>query len=96
MDILVDVPPISMKTPCKMCEYNKAPATLAAGPDNIVKIGLFLNVSISVTPPSPFIIIIGHDIFSFLTASSTYFAVLIAFGIIPALIAAVNVLISNP
>src|SRR5918911_4783178 len=86
---LVDVPPTSINTPSIRRRCSRAPATLAAGPDRTVTIGLLLKVPISVTPPSPFIIRTGALIFSFLTADSTKFAVLVVLGRIPPLIAAV-------
>ncbi len=96
MQILVLVPPTSTNIPFDTLRYSKAPATLAAGPDNIVRIGFVLNVSMLVTPPSPFIIMTGADTPAPLIASSTKFATSNVFGRTLALIAAVNVLISRP
>src|SRR5829696_7076519 len=89
---LVDVPPTSINTPSIRRRWRSAPATLAAGPDRTVTIGLLRKVLMSVTPPSPFIIRTGATIFSFLTADSTNFAVLVVLGKMPPLIAAVRVL----
>ena len=60
--IFVDVPPTYMKIPLSILKCSRAPATLAAGPDKTVKIGLVLKVLISVRPPSPFIIVSGAEI----------------------------------
>ena len=96
MQIFVEVPPTSIKIPSKICRKSSAPTTLAAGPDKTVIIGLCKNDSNVVTPPSPFMIIIGTEMYSFFTADSTKVAVFIAFGRMLALMVAVNVRIYNP
>ena len=93
---LVEVPPTSINKPSIMRRCKRAPATLAAGPESTVIMGLLLKVLMSVTPPSPFIIRTGAVIFSLRTADSTNLAVLVALGRMPAFIAAVRVLISRP
>ena len=59
IQMLVLVPPTSTNIPFVIFRYSNAPATLAAGPESTVKIGFVRNVSMLVTPPSPFIIING-------------------------------------
>ena len=65
--------------------------TEAAGPDKAVRIGRFLISEISITPPSPRIIINGTVTPAFLTELSVALAVAIILGRIEALIAAVRV-----
>ena len=57
--ILVVVPPTSKYTPLEARKYIKDPITEAAGPESIVRIGRFFISPISITPPSPRIIIRG-------------------------------------
>ena len=72
------------------------PITEAAGPESAVKIGRFLISFISMTPPSPRIIIRGTDTPASLTDDSVAFAVPIILGKIDAFIAAVLVLLVRP
>jgi len=55
--------------------YIKAPATLAAGPDNIVTTGRRRISCTFITPPSPRMIISGAAIPASRTAASVMFAV---------------------
>ena len=76
--------------------YISEPITDAAGPDNAVSMGRFLISFISITPPSPRIIISGTDTPAPRTEDSVAFAVAIIFGSIDAFIAAVLVLLVSP
>ncbi len=90
------VPPTSKKIPFETLKYIKAPTVEAAGPDSIVSTGLFLISSMSITPPSPLIIISGALIPAFLTADSVLSAVSNILGNIEAFITAVLVLLVSP
>ena len=57
--ILVVVPPTSKYTPLEALRYIRDPMTEAAGPDSMVSTGRFFISVISMTPPSPLIIIRG-------------------------------------
>jgi hypothetical protein len=57
--MFVLVPPTSKKTPSDTRRYISAPATVAEGPESMVKIGR-LRISVtSITPPSPRMIMRG-------------------------------------
>ena len=58
-EISVEVPPASKKIPSVIFSYMRAPATPAASPESMVKIGLFLTSSMLMTPPSQRMIISG-------------------------------------
>ena len=94
--ILVVVPPTSKYIAFEALRYISEPITDAAGPDNAVSMGRFLISFISITPPSPRIIISGTDTPAPLTEDSVAFAVAIIFGSIDAFIAAVLVLLVSP
>ena len=66
-------------------KYINEPITDAAGPESAVSIGLFLISLISITPPSPRIIIRGTDTPASLTDDSVALAVPIILGKIDAL-----------
>ena len=94
--ILVVVPPTSKYTPLEARRYIRLPITDAAGPDNMVSTGRFFISLISITPPSPRMIISGTSTPALLTLCSVEFAVLSIFGRIDALIAAVRVRLVSP
>src|SRR2546430_16144332 len=58
--MLVLVPPTSKKIPSDTRRCMSAPATLAAGPDSMVRIGRFSTSPRFITPPSPRMIMSGH------------------------------------
>ena len=72
------------------------PATLAAGPDSIVIAGRCRISLISITPPSPRMIISGASMPAFFMLVSVKLAVAIIRGRIDALITAVRVRVVNP
>ena len=82
--------------PFEARRYINAPITLAAGPDNMVRIGRFFISFISMTPPSPRMIISGTSIPAPRTLRSVEFAVSSIFGRIEALSAAVRVRVVSP
>lgn len=89
--ILVVVPPTSKYTPLDARKYIKDPITDAAGPESMVKTGRFFISLISITPPSPRIIIKGTHTSAARTECSVLRAVSIIFGRMLALIQAVRV-----
>ena len=89
--ILVVVPPTSKYTPLEARRYIKLPMTEAAGPDSIVSTGRFFISLISITPPSPRIIIKGTVTPASRTEASVELAVSSILGKMDALIAAVRV-----
>ena len=95
-EISVDVPPTSKKIPSVNFSYIKAPATPAAGPDKIVRIGRFLTSSTVITPPSQRITMRGFLMFAFLIDSSVIVAASNILGMILAFTTAVRVLIFKP
>ena len=94
--ILVVVPPTSKYTPLEARKYISDPMTLAAGPDSMVRTGRFFISLISITPPSPRMIISGTSTPASRTLLSVLLAVFSIFGRILALIAAVLVLLVSP
>ena len=94
--IFVVVPPTSKYTPFEARRYIRLPITEAAGPDNIVRTGRFFISLISITPPSPLMIIRGTSTPALFTLCSVEFAVLSIFGKMDALIAAVRVRLVSP
>ena len=92
----MDVPPASRKIPLDSFSYIRAPATPAARPESIVRIGRLLTSSAVITPPSQRIIISGAPIFMRLTHSSVMSAVSIIRGIRLPFITAVRVLTLSP
>ena len=89
--IFVVVPPTSKYTPLEARRYIRLPITEAAGPESIVSTGRFFISLISITPPSPLMIIRGTSTPALLTLCSVELAVFSIFGRIEALIAAVRV-----
>ncbi len=73
-----------------------APATDAAGPDSIVIAGRRRISWMSMTPPSPRMIISGARMPASRTLASVMFAVSIIFGRMLALITAVRVRVVSP
>ena len=73
-----------------------APATLAAGPDSIVIAGRRRISWISMTPPSPRMIMSGARMPASRTLASVMLAVSIILGRMLALITAVRVLVASP
>ena len=94
--ILVVVPPTSKYTPLDALKYMREPMTLAAGPESMVSTGRFFISLISMTPPSPRIIMRGTSTPAFLTLSSVELAVFSIFGRMLALMAAVLVRLVRP
>ena len=94
--MLVVVPPTSKYIAFDALRYINDPMTDAAGPDNAVSMGRFLISEISITPPSPRIIINGTVTPALRTELSVAFAVAIILGRIEAFIAAVLVLLVRP
>ena len=94
--MLVVVPPTSKYTPLEARRYIKEPMTEAAGPESMVKTGRFFISFISITPPSPRIIISGTPTSAARTERSVLSAVSIIFGSMLALIQAVRVLRVSP
>ena len=72
------------------------PITDAAGPESMVSTGRFFISLISITPPSPRMIISGTSTPAARTLASVEFAVLSIFGRMLALIAAVLVRLVSP
>src|SRR5699024_11013706 len=89
--MLVVVPPTSKYTALEARRYIKEPITEAAGPDIAVKMGRLRISLISITPPSPRMIIRGTVTPAARTEDSVAFAVAIILGKIAALMAAVRV-----
>ena len=89
--IFVVVPPTSKYTPLDARRYIRLPMTEAAGPESMVSTGRFFISLISITPPSPRMIIRGTSTPALFTLSSVEFAVFSIFGRMDALIAAVLV-----
>ena len=94
--MFVLVPPTSIKIPFVILRYSRAPATLAAGPESMVRMGFVLKVSMLVTPPSPFMTIRGEVTPMPRIAPSTKFATWSVLGSTLAFITEVSVLISSP
>ena len=94
--ILVVVPPTSKYTPFDARKYISEPITEAAGPESIVRTGRFFISAISITPPSPRMIIKGTSTPDSFTETSVEFATDNILGKILALIVAVRVLLVNP
>ena len=69
----------------------RAPMTEAAGPESMVSTGRFFISVMSMTPPSPRMIISGTWMPTFRTAISVQLAVFIIFGRMLPLMAAVRV-----
>ena len=90
------VPPASKKIPSDTFSYISAPATPAARPDSMVRIGRFRTSSMLITPPSQRMIIRSDWIFVSRTAASVMFAVSIILGIRLAFTTAVRVRIFRP
>ncbi|MNI58798.1 hypothetical protein D3C73_1139250 [compost metagenome] len=90
------VPPTSKKMPSEIFSYMSAPATPAARPDSMVRIGRFRTSSMLITPPSQRMIISCEVIPASLTACSVILAVSIIFGIRLALTTAVRVRVFSP
>ncbi|MNC59306.1 hypothetical protein D3C75_1091070 [compost metagenome] len=90
------VPPTSKKMPSEIFSYMSAPATPAARPDSMVRIGRFRTSSMLITPPSQRMIISCEVIPASLTACSVILAVSIIFGIRLALTTAVRVRVLSP
>ena len=95
-EISVEVPPTSKKIPSVTFSYIRAPATPAARPESMVRIGRFLISSTSMTPPSQRMIIRGFLMAASLTDFSVISAVSTIFGIRAAFTTAVLVLAFNP
>ena len=89
--MLVVVPPTSKYTPLEARRYIREPITEAAGPESMVRTGRFFISEISITPPSPLIIIRGTFTPASRTEASVEFAVSSILGRMDALIAAVLV-----
>ena len=94
--ILVVVPPTSKYTPLEARRYIRLPITEAAGPESMVRTGLFFISLISITPPSPLIIISGTSTPALRTLSSVELAVPSILGRMEALMAAVRVRLVSP
>ena len=82
--------------PSETCRYISAPATLAAGPDSMVTTGRRRISWMSITPPSPRMIISGALMPASRTLASVMLAVAIIFGRMLALITAVRVRVVRP
>ena len=82
--------------PSETRRYIRAPATLAAGPDSIVMTGRRRISAMSITPPSPRMIIRGALMPASRTLASVIHAVSIIFGRMLALITAVRVRVVRP
>ena len=94
--MLVLVPPTSKNTPSETRRYIKAPATVAEGPESMVRIGRLRISTTSITPPSPRMIMSGASIPAFRTLASVMFAVSSILGRMPALMTAVRVRVVRP
>ena len=94
--IFVLVPPTSKNTPSETRRYISAPATVAEGPESIVRMGRFRISTTSITPPSPRMIMRGASMPAFRTLASVMFAVSTILGRMPALMTAVRVLVVSP
>ena len=94
--MFVLVPPTSKKMPSETRRYMRAPATLAAGPDSIVRIGRFWTSPRSITPPSPRMIMSGDAIPAARTLRCVRSAVSIILGRMLALMTAVRVRMVRP
>ena len=73
-----------------------APATLAAGPESMVRTGRFCTSPRSITPPSPRMIMSGAVMPAWRTAPWVSWAVSIILGRMLALITAVRVRMVSP
>ena len=82
--------------PSEMRKCISAPATLAAGPDSMVMTGRRRISRMSITPPSPRMIINGAAMPASRTLASVMLAVSIMRGRIEALITAVRVRVASP
>ena len=81
----MDVPPTSKKIPSVSFSYIKAPATPAAGPERMVRMGRLRTSSTVMTPPSQRITISGllmpapWMLRSVIVAASSIFGMMLAF-----------------
>ena len=94
--VVVEVPPTSKYSPSETRRCMSAPATLAAGPDSIVMTGRRRISLMSMTPPSPRMIISGAEMPASRTLASVIVAVAIMRGRIEALMTAVRVRVVSP
>ncbi len=90
------VPPTSKKTPSETRRCMSAPATLAAGPESIVRTGRRRISAASMTPPSPRMIMSGAVIPAARMLDSVMSAVSIIFGRMLALMTALRVRTVRP
>jgi hypothetical protein len=94
--MLVLVPPTSKKIPSETRRYMRAPATLAAGPESMVRMGRLRISATSMRPPSPRMIMRGASMWALRTLRSVMSAVSIIFGRMEAFTTAVRVRTVSP
>ena len=95
-DMSTEVPPTSIKMPSVICSYISAPATPAARPDSMVRMGRLRTSLMLITPPSHRMIISGLWMAASWTLRSVMSAVSIILGMRAAFTAAVRVRASRP